>query len=110
MLISTAIGAGDRLPIGCAVLVIVLLSLLLWAISWFLLWRLFGTESVAHFQQNTKRRLVIRSGFSTIHSGRRGISAAGFNGLYRTGNTGLIGLEHSRAPQREELPKFIGNI
>jgi len=38
MLLSTAIGAWDRLPVGCAVLVIVLLSLLLWAILWILLW------------------------------------------------------------------------
>jgi hypothetical protein len=72
MLISTAIGAGDRLPVGCTVLVIVLLSLLLWAVLWLLLWRLFGTEGVADLHQNIKRRLVIRSCFSAIHSGRRG--------------------------------------
>jgi hypothetical protein len=33
-------------------LVIVLLSLLLWAILLILLWRLFDTESVADFQEN----------------------------------------------------------
>jgi hypothetical protein len=47
MLLSTAIGAWDRLPVGCAVLVIVLLSLLLWAILWILLWPLLGTKGVA---------------------------------------------------------------
>jgi hypothetical protein len=74
MLTSAAIGAGDRWPVGCALLVAVLLSLLLWAILWILLWRLFGTEGVADFQQNIKRRLVIRSCFSPIHNGRRGIA------------------------------------
>ena len=52
MLTSTAIGAWDRLPVGYAMLVIVLLSLLLWAILLILLWRLFDTESVADFQEN----------------------------------------------------------
>jgi len=88
MLTSAAIGAGDRWPVGCALLVAVLLSLLLWAILWILLWRLFGTEGVTDFQQNIKRRLVIRSYFSAIHSGCRGIAAAGFNGLHRTRDTG----------------------
>jgi hypothetical protein len=110
MLTSAAIGAGDRWPVGCALLVAVLLSLFLWAILWILLWRLFGTEGVADFQQNIKHRLVIRSCFSATHNGRRGIAAAGFAGLHRTGNTGLIGLAHSRAPHLDELPKFIGNI
>jgi hypothetical protein len=110
MLTSAAIGAGDRWPVRCALLVAVLLSLLLWAILWILLWRLFATKGVTDFQQNIKRRLVIRSCFSAIHRGRRGIAAAGFNGLHRTGNTGLIGLAHSRAPHLDELPKFIGNI
>ena len=71
MLTSAAIGAGDRWPVGWALLVAVLLSLLLWAILWILLWRLFGTEGVADFQQNIKRRLVIRPCFSAIHNGRR---------------------------------------
>jgi len=57
---STAIGAWDRLPVGCAVLVIVLLSLLLWAISWFLLWRLFGTEEVAHLTPSYLLRVRLR--------------------------------------------------
>ena len=48
--------------------------MLLWAILWILLWRLFGTEGVADFQQNIKRRLVIRSCFLAIHNGRRGIA------------------------------------
>jgi len=52
MLTSTAIVAWDRLPVGYAVLVIVLLSLLLWAILLILLWRLFATESVPEFQEN----------------------------------------------------------
>ena len=59
MLTATAMGAWDRLPAGCAVLVIVLLSLLLWAILWILLWRLFGTERVADFQQNIKRHALV---------------------------------------------------
>ena len=59
MLTSTAIGAWDRLPVGCAVLVVVLLSLLLWAILWILLWRLFGAEGVADFQQNIKRYALV---------------------------------------------------
>ena len=45
------IGAGDRLPAGCEVLVIVLLSLLLWAILLILLGRSFDTESVADFRE-----------------------------------------------------------
>ena len=110
MLTSAAIGAGDRWPVGCALLVAVLLSLLLWAILWILLWQLFSTKGITDFQQNIKRRLVIRSCFSAIHRGRRRIAAAAFNGLHRTGNTGLIGLAHSRAPYLDELPKFIGNI
>ena len=109
MLTSTAIVAGDRWPVGCAVLVVVLLSLLLWALLWILLWQLFSTPSGADFQKNIRRRLAIRSCFSAIHSGRRGIAAAGFNGLHRTGNTGLIGLAPSRTPHLDELPKFIGN-
>jgi hypothetical protein len=71
MITSAAIGAGDRWPVGCALLVAVLLSLLLGAILWILLWRLFGTEGVADFQQNIKRRLVIRPCFSAIDNGRR---------------------------------------
>jgi hypothetical protein len=59
MLTSTAIGAGDQLPVGWAVLVIILLSLLLWAIVLILLWRLFDTESVADFRVNIKRRLML---------------------------------------------------
>jgi putative ABC transport system ATP-binding protein len=39
MLTSTAIGAWDSLPVGYAMLVIVLLSLILWAILLTLLWR-----------------------------------------------------------------------
>ena len=110
MLTSAAIGAGDRWPVGCALLVVVVLSLLLWAILWILVWRLFGTEGFADFQQNIKLRLVIRPCFSAIHNGRRRIAAAGFNSLDRTGNTGRIGLGHSHAPHVDELPKFIGNI
>jgi hypothetical protein len=49
---SIAIGAWDRLPLGYAMLVIVLLSLLLWAILLILLWQLFDTESAADFQEN----------------------------------------------------------
>jgi len=41
-------------------LVIVLLSLLLWAISWFLLWRLFGTEEVAHLTPSYLLRVRLR--------------------------------------------------
>jgi hypothetical protein len=52
MLTCTAIGAWDRLPVGYAMLVIVLLSLLLWAIMLILLWRLFDTQSVDDFQEN----------------------------------------------------------
>src|SRR6516162_521494 len=59
MLTSTAIGAWDRLPVGCAVLVVILISLLLWAILWILLWRLFGAEGVADFQQNIKRYALV---------------------------------------------------
>ena len=59
MLTATAMGAWDRLPAGCAVLVIVLLSLLLWAILWILLWRLFGTERVTDFQQDIKRHALV---------------------------------------------------
>jgi len=59
MLASTAIGAWDRLPVGCAVLVVILISLLLWAILWILLWRLFGAEGVADFQQNIKRYALV---------------------------------------------------
>jgi len=55
-------------------------------------------------------RLVIRSCFPAIHSGHRGIAAAGFNDLHRTGNTGLIGPRRSGTPHLDELPKFIGNI
>jgi hypothetical protein len=110
MLTSTAIVDEDRWPVGCAVLVVVLLSLLLWALLWILLWRLFNTPSGAAFQENIRSRLEIRSCFSAIHSGRRGIAAAGFNELYRTGNTELIGLAHSRTPHLDELPKFIGNL
>jgi hypothetical protein len=51
MLTSAAIGACDRLPVGCAVLGVVLLSLLLWAILLILLWQLFGTQSVGDFQK-----------------------------------------------------------
>src|SRR5260370_18752921 len=49
---SISIGAWDRLPVGYAMLVIVLLSLLLWAILLILLWQLFDTESAADFQEN----------------------------------------------------------
>ena len=110
MLTSAAIGAEDRWPVGCALLVTVLLSLLLWAILWILLWGLFGTEGVADSQQNIKHRLAICSCFSAIRNGRRGIAAAGLNRLHRTGNTRLIGLAHSRAPHLDELPKFNRNI
>ena len=44
MLTSAASGAGDGWPVGCAVLVAVLLSLLLWAMLLVLLWQLFSTE------------------------------------------------------------------
>jgi hypothetical protein len=91
-------------------LVVVLLSFLLWALLWILLWQLFNTPSGADFQKNIRRRLEIRSCFLTIRSGRRGTTAAGLNGLHRTGNTGLIGLAHSRTPHLDELPKFIGNL
>jgi len=110
MLISTAIVAGDRWPVGCALLVVVLVSLLLWALLWILLWQLFSTPSGADFQENMRCRLVIRSCFPAIHSGHRGIAAAGFNDLHRTGNTGLIGPRRSGTPHLDELPKFIGNI
>src|SRR6516225_9259416 len=110
MLTSTAIVAGDRWPVGCALLVVVLLSLLLWALLWILLWQLFSTPSGADFQENIRRRLKIRSCFPAIRSGCRGIAAAGFNGLHLTGNTGLIGLAHSRTPHLDELPKFSGNL
>ena len=40
------------MPAGYAILVIVLLSLLLWAILLMLRWRLFDTESFANFQEN----------------------------------------------------------
>ena len=108
MLTTTAIGAGDRLPVGRAVLVIVLLSLLLWAILLMPLWRLFDIERVADFRENIKRQLVIRSYLSAIHSGRRGISAAGFNGLHRTGKTGLMGLaaRHLSTSYRSSLERF----
>jgi hypothetical protein len=56
----TAVGAWDTLPVGCAVLVIVLLSLLSWAISWFLLSRLFGTEEVAHLTPSYLQRVRLR--------------------------------------------------
>jgi len=105
---STAIGAWDRLPVGCAVLVIVLLSLLLWAILLILLWRLFVTEGIADIQEDIKSGFVTRSCVSATHS-VRGIAADGFNGLHRTGKAGLIGLAHSGAPSRDELSKFIGN-
>jgi hypothetical protein len=59
MLTSTAIGAGDQLPVGWAVLVIVLLSLLIWAILMILIWRLFDTKSVADFLENIERRLML---------------------------------------------------
>ena len=59
MLTATAMGAWDRLPAGCAVLVIVLLSFLLWAILGILFWRLFGTERVADFQQDIKRHALV---------------------------------------------------
>jgi hypothetical protein len=49
---SIAIGAWEPLPVGYAMLVIVLLSLLLWAILLILLWQLFDTESAADFQEN----------------------------------------------------------
>ena len=91
-------------------LVVILLSLLLWALLWILLWQLFSTPNGADFEENIGRRLEIRSGFSAIHSRRCKIAAAGFNGLHRTGNTGLIGLAHRRTPHLDELPKFIGNI
>ncbi len=61
-------------------LVLVLLSLLLWAMLLILLWQLFGTERVADFQENTKRRLLLRSYFPAIHSDRLEIAAVGFNG------------------------------
>jgi hypothetical protein len=50
----TAIGAQVEGPIGCAVLVAILLSLLLWAILLILLWRLFGTEGGTDFQETLK--------------------------------------------------------
>jgi len=108
MLTSTAIGAGDRLPVGCAVLVIILLSLLLWAILLIPLWQLFDIESVAEFRENIKGQLVIRSRFSGVHSSRRGISAAGFNGLQRMGKTGLMRLaaRHLSTSYRSSLETF----
>jgi hypothetical protein len=60
-------GAGDRLPVGCAVLVIIALSLLLWAILLILLLRLF--DAVADYRGNMKRRAVIPSCRSAIHNG-----------------------------------------
>ena len=105
---SAAIGAGDRWHVGCVVLVVVLLSLLLWAMLMILLWRLFVTEGIADIQEDIKSGLVTRSCVSAIHSVRV-IAAAGFNGLHRTGKAGLIGLAHSGAPSRDELSKFIGN-
>jgi len=110
MLVSTAIGAGDRLPVGYAMLVIVLLSLLLWAIALILLWRLFDAERVGDFQESTKRRLMLRSWFPAIHSGRLGIAAAGFKGLHGAGKTGPIGLAHGGPPPLDELRQFIGNV
>ena len=89
MLTSTAIAAADRQPVGCAVLVIVLLSLLLWAILLILLWRLFVTEGLSDIQENIKCGFVTRSCISAIHS-VRGIAAAGFNRLRRTGKAWLI--------------------
>ena len=50
----TAIGVQVEGPIGCAVLVAILLSLLLWAILLILLWRLFGTEGGTDFQETLK--------------------------------------------------------
>src|SRR6516225_8685114 len=110
MLTSTAIAAEDRWPVGCALLAVVLVSLLLWALLWILLWQLFSTPSGADFQEDIRRRLKIRSCFPAIRSGCSGIAAAGFNGLHLTGNTGLIGLAHSRTPHLDELPKFSGNL
>jgi hypothetical protein len=83
MLTSAAIGAGDRWPVGCALLIALLLSLLLWAMLWILLWRLFGSESVANFRGKVKRRLVIRMVLGDP-PGRGWIAAVGFSGLHRT--------------------------
>jgi hypothetical protein len=48
------VGAGDRLPVGCAVLVIVALSLLLWVILLIpLLWLFHG---IADVRGTTSRR------------------------------------------------------
>jgi len=108
MLTSTAqlvldhVDAGDRLPVGCAVLVAILLSLLLWAILAILLWRLFDAQSFIDFRQNIKRRLVIRSCFSAIYRGRRWIAAAGLRGSTECGQIGLVSPAQSGAPSLNE--------
>ena len=65
MLTSTAIVAGDRWPVGCAVLVVALLSLLLWALLWILLWQLFSTPGGADLQENPLVIGVIHNQSST---------------------------------------------
>jgi len=57
------IGAGDRLPFGCAVLVIIVFSLLLWALLLILLLRLL--RDVAGARGDMKRPAVMRSCRST---------------------------------------------
>jgi hypothetical protein len=53
------IGAGDRLPFGCAVLVIIVLSLLLWAILLILLFWLL--HYIGGARGDMKRLAVMRS-------------------------------------------------
>jgi hypothetical protein len=53
------IGAGDRLPFGCALLVIIVLSLLLWAILLILLLRLL--HYIGGAGGDMKRPAVMRS-------------------------------------------------
>src|SRR5437879_3776096 len=74
----------DRLPVGCAVLLVIPVSLLLWAVVWLLLWRLFGTGRAVDFQQNLRRRFVIRSCFSAI------AGVAGQQPLASMGHTGRV--------------------
>jgi hypothetical protein len=62
VLAADQIGTAERLPVGYAVLVIVVLILLLWAILLILLWGSSRTEGLS----NIRRWLQTRP----IHSGR----------------------------------------